>query len=75
MPCASVCSDTSTFVADDLAQCLFCVMPAIWCAYGARLDVGASEQPTTQRIDWTSCGFPFPTWGKKGVFEKMQSLL
>jgi len=35
-----VCSNTSTFATDDLAECLCCVLLAIWCAFGAHLDVG-----------------------------------
>jgi hypothetical protein len=43
-----LCSDESTFVTDDVAQCLCCVFLANWCAYGASLDVGTLGQPTQQ---------------------------
>jgi len=41
-----VCSNTNAFATDDLAQCLSCVLLATWCAFGAHLDVGSSNQPT-----------------------------
>ena len=43
-----LCSDESTFVTDDLAQCLCCVFLANVCAYGASLDVCALGQPSQQ---------------------------
>jgi len=45
-----VCSNTSTVVPHDLAQCPSCVLFATWCAFGAHLGVGALKQPTTLRI-------------------------
>jgi len=66
--------NTSTFVPDDLAQCLSCVLFATYCAFGLRLGAGALEQPTTRRIVWRSYAFPFSRRRKKGVFEKTLSL-
>jgi len=58
------------FTTDDLAQCFCCVLLAIRCAFGVHLDVDASDQPTTHEVPVVL----FPNIGKKGVFDKEQSL-
>jgi len=45
--CGVFCSNKSTFVTDDLAQCLCGVSLVIRCAFDVNLDVGTSHQPTT----------------------------
>ena len=74
MNLSRVCFNTSTFVPNDLAQCLSCVLFATQCAFGVRLGVGALEQPTMRRIVWRSYAFPLSRRRKKGVFDKTLSL-
>jgi len=45
-----ICFNESTFVTDDLAQCLCNVLFMMRCAFGAHLDVGLAERPTTSRF-------------------------
>jgi len=42
--------NTSTFEPDDRSQCLYCVLPTMRCAFGARLDVGLAERRTPCRF-------------------------
>jgi len=41
-------ANTSTFVPKDRSECPYYVVSVIRCAFGAQLDLGASDQPTTQ---------------------------
>jgi len=36
--------NTSTFVPNDLSQCLYCVLPIVQFAFGAHLNVGLAER-------------------------------
>jgi len=42
--------NTSTFVPNDRSQYLYCVLPIIWCAFEAHLDVGLAERPAPCRF-------------------------
>jgi len=46
---------TSTFVPNDRSHYPFCVLPIMWCAFGAQLDVGLAERPTPWRFIGTQC--------------------
>ena len=48
--CRDCLSNKSTFVPNDRSQCLHCVLPIMWCAFVAHVDVGLVEQQTP-------CGF------------------
>jgi len=39
-------SNESTFVTDDLAQCLSCVSLVVQCAFDVNLDIDISQRPT-----------------------------
>jgi len=58
-------------LAQDFAQCPCYVLPIFWRAFGAHLDVGASEQPSKHVLCVT---FLQHTQGEKCVFEKTLSL-
>jgi len=45
-----LCFNESTFVTDDLAQCLCNVLFIMRCAFGVHVDVGLAERPTTSRF-------------------------
>jgi len=58
-------ANTSTFVPNDRSQCPFCVLPIMWCAFGAHLDAGLAERPTPCRFIGT--GFDsFPCFREDG---------
>ena len=57
--------NTSTFVPNDHSQCLYCVLPIIWCAFGAHLDVGLAERRTPCRFVG-NLTFPSLFLGKDG---------
>jgi len=48
MGCGVICFNESTFVTDDLAQCLCCVFLAKQCAFGANLNVDTVGRPSNQ---------------------------
>jgi len=51
--------NTSTFIPNDLSQRLYCILPIMWCAFGAHLDVGLVERPTPCRfIETLHVSFP-----------------
>ena len=54
------CFDDSTFVTDDLAQCLCCVSLANWCAFGASIP----GQLNTDSVE--SLCISFPGVGREG---------
>jgi len=61
-------SNESTFVADDLAQCLSCVSLVVQCNYDVNLDIGISQRPTKPGFSGVLVRFLFLIVGKKGVF-------
>ena len=58
------CSNESTFVTDDLAQCLCCVA----LAFDVNLDIGILQGPTQHGFSGVPVRFLFLIVGKKGVF-------
>ena len=42
---AVLIANTSTFVPNDRSQSPDCVLPIMWCVYGAHLDIGLAERP------------------------------
>jgi len=58
-------ANTSMFVPNDRSQCPFSVLPIMWCAACAHLDVGLAERPTPCRFIET--GFvSFPCFREDG---------
>jgi len=43
-------ANTSVFVPNDRSHHPFCVLPIMWCAFGAHLYVGLEERPTPYRF-------------------------
>jgi len=62
------CSNESTFVTDDLAQCLCCVLLVVQCAFDVNLDIGILQGPTQHGFSGVPVRFLFLIVGKKGVF-------
>jgi len=81
--------NTSTFVPNVRSQCLYCVLPIMRCAFGARLDVGNTERSTPCRfveklfsrqlksyVDSSKIHtFLFPTYGKMPLFDEKDPLV
>ena len=58
-------SNTSTFVPNDRSQCLYCVLPIVWCAFVAHLDVSLAERSTPCRfIGTVHVSFPMKRWNR-----------
>jgi len=64
LQCVAVCCSVLQCVAVccSVLQC-FTVLPIVLCAFGAHLNVGLSERPTSQSLE--SCAFVHPWMGKK----------
>ena len=62
------CSQESTFVTDDLAQCLSYVSLVVQCAFDVNLDIGILQRPTKHSFSGVSVRFLFLIVGKKRVF-------
>ena len=62
------CSNESTFVTDDLAECLCCVSLVVQCAFDVNLDIGILQGPTQHGFSGVPVRFLFLIVGKKGVF-------
>jgi len=62
------CSNESTFVTDDLAQCLCCVSLVVQCVFDVNLDIGILQRPTKHGFSGVPVRFLFLIVGKKGVF-------
>ena len=58
----------------DRSQCLYFVLPIMWCAFGAHLDDGLAERSTPCRFIGTST-FSSLISAKIAVFDKMESLI
>ena len=72
--CGEFCSNESTFVTDDLAQCLCCVSFVIRCAFDVNLDVGISRRPTEHGFSGIPVRFLSLPWERRASLEKTLSL-
>ena len=64
------CSNESTFVTDDLAQCFCCVSLVIRCAFDVNLDVGTSHRPTKHGFNGIPVRFLSLPWERRASLEK-----
>jgi len=65
--------NTSTFVPNVRSQCLYWVLPIMWCAFGAHLDVGLEERPAPCRFIGT-VHVSFPRFGRWPSLTRRNSL-
>jgi len=73
--CGLFCCNESTFVTDDLAQCLYNVLSIMRCAFGVRLDFGLAGRPTTTGfISTVHVSLP-SFWGRWPSFDLTEPLV
>ena len=73
--CGEFCSNESTFVTDDLAQCRYCVSLVIRCAFDVLLDIGTYRRPTKHGFSGIPVRFLSLMWERRASLEKTLSLL
>ena len=70
-----VCSNTSTFVPHDLAQCPLCASHVTRCAFDVHLAVGTTRRPTKHGFSGIPVRFLSRLWGRRACLEKTLSLV
>ena len=74
MSCGVFCSNESTFVTDDLAQCRCCVSLVTRCAFDVHLAVGTTRRPTKHGFSGLPARFLSRLWERRASLEKTLSL-
>jgi len=72
--CDEFCSNESTFVTDDLAQCRCCVSLVTRCAFDVHLAVGTTRRPTKHGFSGIPVRFLSLMWEKRASLERTLSL-
>ena len=75
MNLSRVCSNTSTFVPHDLAQCPSCALHVTRCAFDVHLVVGTTRRPTQHGFSGIPVRLLSPLWERRASLEKTLSLL
>jgi len=73
--CGEFCSNESTFVTDDLAQCRCCVSLVTRCAFDVHLAVGTTRRPTKHGYSGIPVHFLSLMWERRASLEKTLSLV